>query len=74
MKFNDIIRTAMREANINQAQLGELIGLKQTSVSSTVVRPNITLAKFITVMDALGYDIIVQPRNPDSDGYTLTNK
>lgn len=74
MKFNDIIRHALSEAGMTQAQLGELIGLKQTSVSSTVVRPNITLAKFITVMDILGYDIIVQPRNPDSDSITLTNK
>lgn len=65
MKFNDIIRTAMREQGITQQDLGTKLGIKQNAVSNTITRPNITLAKFITIMDILGYDIIIKSRDTD---------
>lgn len=63
MRFNDIIRLAMQDTT--QSQLGERLGIRQNSVSNTINRPNITLAKFITVMDVLGYDIIIKSRDTD---------
>lgn len=71
MKFNDIIRHAMRETNTTQVQLGERLGIRQTAVSSTVVRPNITLAKFVTIMQLMGYEIVV--RKGDEE-LTITNE
>ena len=74
MIFNDIIRAAMRETGTTQQQLGEKLGLRQTAISNTIVRPGTSVTKFVTVMDALGYDIIVQPRSGDGERRVLTNE
>lgn len=73
MKFNDIIRAAMEDTGTLQQDLGEKLGLKQNSVSSTITRPNISLNKFVTVMEALGYDIIVRPKDGEKE-MTITNE
>lgn len=72
MKFNEIIRSAMQKTGITQVQLGEKLGVRQTAISNTVVRPGITLSKFVTFMDALGYDVIVQPREGYDEGMIVT--
>lgn len=72
MKFNEIIRSAMQKTGITQVQLGEKLGVHQTAISNTVVRPGITLSKFVIFMDALGYDIVVRPRNGKGEEMVLT--
>lgn len=71
MKFNDIVRVALTEAGLTQAKLGEMIGVKPNAISSTVTRPNITLAKFVTIMNILGYEIIVRKNDEE---VVLTNE
>lgn len=74
MKFNDIIRSAMRDTDTTQVQLGDKLGIGQTAVANTIARPGISLAKFVTIMNALGYDVTVQPRNNPASPITITNE
>lgn len=72
MKFNDIIRSAMKQTGITQVQLGEKLGVRQTAISNTVVRPGTTVSKFVIIMDALGYDVVVKPRKGDGESMVVT--
>lgn len=74
MKFNDIIRAAMKETGTRQQDLGKKLGLKQNSISNTITRTNITLNKFAIVMDTLGYEIVIQPRDGKGDKMVLTGE
>lgn len=60
MKFNDIIRQAMQSTGTTQQDLGAKLGIRQNAIANTVARPGITLTKFVAVMNALGYEVIVR--------------
>lgn len=70
MKFNDIIRHAMRETNTTQVQLGERLGVRQTAISNTLQRPETMLGTFVSIMNALGYEVIVRK---DDEEMAITN-
>ena len=62
MKFNEIIRAAMKESGITQKHLGELLGIHQSAVSNMLNRPEPSLATFREVLDIMGYEVIVQKK------------
>ena len=57
MNHRAVIREAMRDAGITQAQLGERLGVRQTAISNTVNRDEIKLGTFVRILDALGYEL-----------------
>lgn len=62
MKFNEIIRAIMKETNTTQQRLGEQLGIKQNAVSNMLNRSEPSLATFQTVLESMGYEIIVQKK------------
>ena len=62
MKFNGIIREAMKETGTTQARLGEVLGIKQNAVSNMLNRTEPSLATFQSVLEAMGYEIVVQKK------------
>lgn len=71
MKFNNIIRAAMKRTGVTQKHLGERLGVFQGFISNTLHRPEITLSMFVSMMNALGYEVIVCKIG---DEMTLTNE
>lgn len=74
MKFNDIIRQAMQNTSTTQQDLGDKLGVRQNAIANTVARPGISLDKFVTIMDALGYEIAVRPKNDRNSEEILTTR
>lgn len=74
MKFNDIIRLALKDTGTTQQYLGDKLGIGQNAVANTIARPGITLNKFVTIMNALGYDVTVTPRDNSTAPITITNE
>ena len=62
MKFNDIIRTAMKDSGMTQQRLGDALGIRQTAVSNVLRRPEIMLGTLLSFLDAMGYEVIVQKK------------
>lgn len=62
MKFNTIIREAMKETSTTQARLGEILGIKQNAVSNMLNRTEPSLATFQAALEAMGYEVVVQKK------------
>ena len=71
MRFNEIIQNALTEASMTHQNLADELRVGRNAVTQTIMRPNITLAKFITIMDILGYEVIVRNDNTE---IRVTNK
>lgn len=64
MKCKDVIRACIKARNMSQTQAAEAIGFKrQSNVAELLTRDNFQTDKFIKIMDALGFDIIIKDRN-----------
>ena len=74
MRFNDIIRHALKDTGTTQAQLGERLGVRQNAISNTLQRPETMLGTFVSIMNALGYDVAVIPRDKSAEPITITNE
>ena len=60
MKRKDAIKAAMKDANVTQEVLAEMLGYaSQNSVASAIGR-NISMDKFEDIMDALGFEIVIR--------------
>ena len=57
-----IITAAMNDSGINQKQLAELIGMKNQSNVSEALKRDMKVSLFIKMLDAMGYEIIVQKK------------
>lgn len=73
MKFNEIIRAAMKDAGVTQTQLGEMLGVRQGAVGNVLRREEIMLGTFVEYLNVMGYDIIVRPRDGGKE-MTLTDE
>lgn len=63
MKASDIIKQAMKETRTTQVQLVEQLGVNhQSSVSVRINSDNPLLGNFVEIIDALGYEVVVQPK------------
>lgn len=70
MKFNEIIRAALKSTGTTQQKLGDRLGVRQTAVSNVLQRDEIMLGTFVEYLDAMGYDIIIRK---DGEEMKLTN-
>jgi hypothetical protein len=62
MKSNEVVRAAMKEAGISQANLAEKCGYKtQSGIGNAPGRENgMRVDLFIKMMNAMGYDVVVR--------------
>ena len=66
MKRKDAIKAAMKDANITQEVLAEMLGYaSQNSVASAISR-NISMDKFEDMMEALGFEIVIRRKRTSS--------
>ena len=63
MRASEIIKSAMKESRITQEQLRDIMGLNhQSAVSVRINSPNPKLDTLIEVLDAIGYELVIQPK------------
>lgn len=74
MKFNEILRAALKETNTTQTRLGEMAGVRQSTVGNTLARTDIFMSTFVKWLDKLGYDVIIVPRDSNSPTMKLTTE
>ena len=73
MRSGDVLRTAMRERNVRQTDLGARLGMQQASVSGNLNRTRMGLDVFIKMLDAMGYDVVVADRKTNEAVWKVTN-
>lgn len=54
----------MREAGLNQTQLAKLVGMKNQSNVSEALKRDMKYSLFLQMVDALGYEVIIQKKKP----------
>lgn len=69
----DLINTILRSKGTSQVWLGKQIGRKQTAINNTIKRGNMTVDMFYTIMNALGYDVVVCDRYSKAE-YTVVGQ
>ena len=62
MNFNEIIRTAMKETNTTQTQLGNLLGVRQSTIGNSLSRNDIYANTLVHMLDKLGYEVVIQKK------------
>lgn len=63
MTVSEAIRTAMKESNITQNDLAELMGYNsQGTIGNALRSNNFTTNTFLRWLDKLGYEVVVQPK------------
>lgn len=67
MKFNDVLRTALKETNATQSDLAEMAGTTQSAIGNALARKDIYITTFIRLLDKLGYEVIVRRKDGDSE-------
>lgn len=69
----DSLAAIRKVAGLTQAELGELLGIKQNAVSQMEKRTDVYLSTIRNVAVALGYDLEVAFRTPDGKRLALPN-
>lgn len=65
MYFGKAIKMAMKSRNVTQEQMAKIIGAKSQSVISERLRKkNVTLNNVIEMLDAIGYEMVIQEKKP----------
>lgn len=62
LEDKDILRSAIRERNTTQKELGSKIGMSQTALSGNLTRDRMSLDNFKRMLNALDYDVAVIDR------------
>ena len=60
------IKKAIEDSGIKQFQIAEKLGITQATVSNSINRPRIGIDVFISMMDAMGYAVVVGKIEKDS--------
>lgn len=62
-QMGQILKTARKTSRLSQAELASRVGLSQSRVSAFEQQPeNIGLGQLLSVLNALGLELAVQPR------------
>lgn len=62
MSGAEIVKSIMSETDINQTQLAKLVGMKNQSNVSEALKRDIKFSLFQKMIEAMGYEIIVQKK------------
>ena len=64
MKIGEAIRLLMKRHSVTQVEMAKLIGVKgQTVISERIRRENMSVEKILQMIDPLGYQLVIQPKN-----------
>lgn len=75
MKIGEAIKKAMKAEKITQVQLAEKVGAKSQSVIAERLKmDNISINVIIDMLDAVGYEMVIQPKNNNTEGQLTINK
>lgn len=75
MKINKIIRQLMIEKNISLLDMAVALGKKRgNDISARLATENMTISKSIEMLDILGYDLIVQPKENYKSGQIIVDQ
>lgn len=75
MKLSDCIRDILKNKKINQKDFASMLGLKsQSGVSSRLNDGVMRVSSLMEMADALGYDVVLKPKNGKGESYTITNE
>ena len=75
MKINKIIRQLMIEKNISLLDMSVALGKKRgNDISARLATENMTISKSIEMLDILGYDLIVQPKENYKSGQVIVDQ
>lgn len=75
MKINKIIRQLMIEKNISLLDMAVALGKKRgNDISARLATENMTISKSIEMLDILGYDLIVQPKEDYKSGQIIVDQ
>lgn len=58
----DIITTLMKMTGTKQTQLAEILGFKNQSNVSEILKRDMKFSVFIKMLDALGFEIVIQKK------------
>ncbi len=62
-QMGQILKTARKNNQLSQTELAPRVGLSQSRISAFEQQPeNISLGQLLSVLNALGLELIVQPR------------
>lgn len=64
MNEKQIVRAAIKRQGMTQPELSAKVGLASKTVGAMMCRPNdLALGNFHKLLTALGYDIVIRPKN-----------
>lgn len=68
MKINEAIRTLMKTNGVRQIDMATAIGKsKATDIGARLSIKNMTFDKANEMLDVLGYEIVIRPKNGDGE-------
>jgi hypothetical protein len=67
MKQAELINAIITSKGTSQAWVGRQIGRKQTAINRTINHGNMSIDMLFTILETLGYDIIVKDRNGQTE-------
>lgn len=70
MMQEELINTIIKSKGTSQSWVGRKIGRKQTAINRTIKHGNMSVDMLYTILDALGYEIVVKDKTSDAE-YTL---
>lgn len=73
MKIGEAIKNAMKSKKITQTTLAERVGVKSQSVIAERLKmDNISVNVVLDMLDAIGYEMMIVPKDEDGDGDAIT--
>ena len=70
----EILRKAVREQGAKQAGIASELGIQQNALSAKMTRERMSVDTFRSVLDVLGYDVVVVDRISGEPMWTLETK
>jgi len=64
-RTSEIIRNAMKTANLTQLAIGKKLGITQTSVNNRLSRQDIKFDTLVEMLNVCGYSVDI--KNPNGD-------
>ena len=76
MKIAQAIKDIMKSKSMTQSGLAQTLGMKTQSVISERLNSAKTMSFDVAIemLDVLGYDVVLKPKNGKGESYTITNE
>lgn len=64
MLVSEALKQAIKESGTTQARLAKALGYKGQSSIAERIKGNITVENMLAMMDAIGYEVVIQKKKP----------